>query len=193
MQVDWEALARQVGSPSGGFEQGGSNFAELALEQILGEAAIRDAVDIILDYHACSELASSVLWRITSRLATDVAYEEYESSSGERAARAVWLIKHIAHPRSLEWVREFLRDDNVAVWGVAVLDQLLWTSRVEPEAVEELLQIAERHAIPNPSPTCASRQQASEAISRPAPRSDVDVAVPIRWRGLTTYTTRRRS
>ncbi|HKB48988.1 MAG TPA: hypothetical protein VKC57_14890, partial [Ktedonobacterales bacterium] len=79
MQVDWEALARQVGSPSGGFEQGGSNFAELALEQILGEAAIRDAVDIILDYHACSELASSVLWRITSRLATDVAYEEYES------------------------------------------------------------------------------------------------------------------
>jgi hypothetical protein len=149
MQVDWEALARQVGSLSGGVEQGGSDFAELALEQILGEAAIRDAVDIILDYRAGSELASSVLWRITSRLGTDVAYEEYESSSGERAARAVWLIKHIAHPRSLEWVRKFLRDDNVAVWGVALLDQLLWTSRVEPEAVEELLQIAERHAIPN--------------------------------------------
>jgi hypothetical protein len=89
----------------------------------------------------------SMLAHIRSLRATELAHALYKSSSDERAGRAVWLIKHIAHPRALEWVEEFLADENVAGWGVDVLDQLLWTEHVDrdvPEAVR-LLGLAERH------------------------------------------------
>jgi len=152
MQLNWEDLARQVGSLSADGElgeRGGTHFAELALERILGEAVIRDTVAHILEYEPGSELAMNVLQHITSWVATEIAYQEYKSSTGERAARAAWLIRHIAHPQSVEWIREFLLDDNVATLGMALPDQLLWSQRIEPDTVEDLLRLAEGHPIPN--------------------------------------------
>jgi hypothetical protein len=149
MSIDWVKLAREVGSLRDDGESGGTRYAQLALERILGEANIRHAVDLILDAVPGAELTMNVLQHIMSWQATEMAHEAYKTASGARASMAVWLIKHIAHPQALPWVQAFLLDDAVAGWGIGLLDQLLWTYRVEPEAVEDLLVQAERHHIEN--------------------------------------------
>jgi hypothetical protein len=149
MTIDWTQLARDVGSLRADGESGGTEYAQRALEQILGEENLQGAVDLVLAYGPGSELAMNVLRHIRSRRATEMAYEAYRSTSGEQASAAVWLIKHIAHPCAIPWIAEFLRDPNVSGWGIGVLDQLLWNRRVEPEEVEALLTEAERHASEN--------------------------------------------
>jgi hypothetical protein len=154
MEIDWTALAVEVGSldpANPTIERGGGHYPLRALERIIGPENIARAVQHILSFAPGSELAMDVLRHIRSQEALDLAYREYRGSSGERAAQAVWLIKNICHPRALAWVEEFLRDDNVAVWGIGVLDQLLWTEAVdsEDEAVPRLIALAEAHHIEN--------------------------------------------
>ena len=144
--TDWTQLARDVGSLQGTNESGGTRYACQALEQLLGEARIRETVEHVVAMHQGSELAMNVLRHIQSKRAAQIAYETYRGSSGDRASRAVWLIKHISHPSTVTWVPEFLADPNVAHWGVGLLDQLLWDRRIEPEDFEHLLVAAERHA-----------------------------------------------
>jgi hypothetical protein len=145
--IDWTKLAVEVGSISESGERGGTYFAERALEEIMGEENLINGVRHVLDGKPGAELVMNVLRHISSLKALEAAYEQYKVSSGERAARAVWLIKHICHPRSTAWIEEFLLDDNVAGWGVGVLDQLLWSHSVEPEDVEHLIALAEQHEI----------------------------------------------
>lgn len=147
--IDWTKLAVDVGSVSETSERGGTDYAQRALEIIIGEVNINSGVEHILDGKPGTELAMNVLRQINSLKALELAYEEYKTSSGQRAATAVWLIKHIDNARSVEWIEEFLSDDNVAGWGVGVLDQLLWQHSIEPEEVEHLIILAENHSIEN--------------------------------------------
>ena len=143
--IDWTKLALELGSIGENYERGGTAYAELALERILGEEAIHAAVSFILDGEPGSELAVSVLRHIVSLKAIEISYQIYKNSTGERAANAVSLIKRIAHPRSTAWIKEFLADEHVALWGIGLLDQLAWSGRVQPEAIESLLALAEQH------------------------------------------------
>ncbi len=151
MVIDWTALAVEVGSihPTG--EQGSDLFTQRALAQIIGAENIANAVELILGFQPGSELAMNVLRYISSQEAAELAYQAYRHSSGEPAGRAVWLIKHIAYPHSLLWIEGFLRDDNVAGWGIGVLDQLFWTHRIDPEdaVVMALLDLAAQHQNEN--------------------------------------------
>jgi hypothetical protein len=110
-------------------------------------ANIRAAVELVLDYVPGFELAMNVLRHIQSLRALEMAYAAYKDSTGQRASAAVWLIKHIAHPHALNWVAEFLADENVAGWGIDVPDQLLWTHEVDPDdsRVASLLHHTEQH------------------------------------------------
>lgn len=145
MIIDWAKLAVEIGSIGENYERGGTVYAELALEQLLGKEAIHSTVNFILDGKHGSELAISVLQHIVSLEAVDFLYHIYKNSEGEKAAYAVSLIKRIAHPRSKEWVKEFLADENVALWGIGLLDQLVWSGRVQSRDVEDLLVLAEQH------------------------------------------------
>lgn len=152
-KIDWRQLARAVGSIDDSRPQqvsGGSHFARLALEKVLGPENIRSAVDLVLTWDPASELITSVLSFIRSSTAVDLAYEAYKNSSGnrDRGTAAVWLIQQIAHPKALDWVEEFLADDALGDLGVGVLDQLLWTGAVEyqhePRA-QRLLATIDQH------------------------------------------------
>jgi hypothetical protein len=145
MIIDWARLAADIGSIGENYERGGTVYAELALEQILGKEAIHTTVNYILDGKQGSELAISVLQHIVSLEAVEFLYYVYKNSEGEKAAYAVSLIKRIAHPRSREWIEEFLADENVALWGIGLLDQLVWSGRVQPKDIEDLLVLAEHH------------------------------------------------
>ena len=147
--IDWTQLARDVGSLHDGGEAGGTAYATAALDRILGEDNIASAVELIVSGGRGGELAMNVLRHIHSERAARLAYAIYRTSSGDRANSAAWLIKHLAHPCALPWIGELLRDPNVAVWGVGVIDQLVCGGYVDPAEVEHLLVEAEHHSIEN--------------------------------------------
>lgn len=147
MITDWKELGKRIGSIQDGREVGGDHFALIALQEVLGQQWIEAAIEHIVAFKAGAELAMNCLQFLRSEKAVQYAYHIYKSSSGERASQAVWLIKQIAHPVALEWVEEFLNDDNVMGWGVDVLDQLLWAEEITFDArVEQLLSLAESKA-----------------------------------------------
>lgn len=148
-RVDWTQLARDVGSLHDDGESGSHLLAMAALERIIGEDNIASAVEHVIGLLPGGELAMNVLREVRSERAVRLAYDIYQASSGDRASTAVWLIKHVAHPCAVPWIAEFLADPNVAVWGVGVLDQLLFCGQVEPEDVEHLLVLAEHNANDN--------------------------------------------
>ena len=144
MITDWQELGRRIGSIHEGGESGGDSYAEMALEEILGQDWIESAVEHIIAFKPGGELAMNCLRYIRSKNATLYAYEVYRTSKRERAAQAVWLIKHIAHPIAYGWIEEFLEDDNVMNLGMGVLDRLLWEKQIEyDDKVKHLLQAAE--------------------------------------------------
>ena len=148
MLIDWVQLARDVGSIHEGGESGGTAYASAALETILGEDNLHAAVEAAMSLRRGSELAMNVLRMIGSERAARIAYDKYKAGH-ENADRAVWLIKHIAHPCAVAWIAEFLDDAKVAGWGVGVLDQLLYDGVVDTADVEPLLVRAEAHANDN--------------------------------------------
>jgi hypothetical protein len=147
MVTDWTKLATELGSIHEHGETGGDDLTRLAFDQILGDEWIRDTVEHILAFRPGQELAMNCVRYIQSLKATQYAYEVYKSSAGERADRAVWLIKHLAHPVSFSWIAEFLNDRNVMHWGLGVLDQLLWGEKVPyDDAAKALLVLAEENS-----------------------------------------------
>ena len=144
MITNWEEVAIRLGSiREGVFELGGDSFGQAAVADILGVEWIRATVDHSISWKNGNELAMSSLRIIHSEKAVHYCYQIYKSSDGERAERAVWLMKQLAHRVSYKWVEEFLNDQNALGWGLGLLDQLLWTSEIQyDEQVESLLQLA---------------------------------------------------
>ncbi|MGN6399506.1 MAG: hypothetical protein ACTHMD_03565 [Flavisolibacter sp.] len=147
MITDWKAIGYKIGTIREDGESGGDSFAKIALEEILGQEWIETTVEQIVSFKRGFELAMSCLRYIHSERAVLYAYNIYKTSNGDRAAQAVWLIKHIAHPVAFDWIEEFLNDNNVMIWGIGVLDQLLWSEQIiYDEKANSLLNIAEEKA-----------------------------------------------
>ena len=148
MLTDWIILAKQVGSlHDDGSESGGDDYARKAFDEILGDEWIEKTVDHIVSFRHGQELAMNCLRYLHSAKATHYAYHIYKTSESERADRAVWLIKQISNPISLEWIEEFLNDRNVIHWGIAVLDQLLWTEQIPfDDKAKSLLELADKNS-----------------------------------------------
>jgi len=147
MNTDWKKIGTEIGSITKNSECGGTDYAKLAIENILGEKWIKETVEKAISNELGAELAMSCLSLISSELATDYAYSIYQSDlNSERKNMAVWLIKHLAVKKSYDWVEEFINDKNVIGWGIGVLDQLLWTEKIDYEdekaRVDYLLNLA---------------------------------------------------
>lgn len=146
MTTDWKKLAIQLGSLSDdGSEHGGDNYAQMAFDEILGDDWIESTVEHIIAFRKGRELAMNCLRYFNSTKATEYAYQVYKSSTGERADQAVWLIKHLANPISIDWVAEFLEDTSTIHWGIGILDQLLWAEQIPyDDKAKSLLELAEK-------------------------------------------------
>ncbi len=152
MNYNWREIGIQVGSidpnkdsnsPIG--SKGGSIYAQKAIEIMLGDDEIKEMVNHIIEYKEEGEIMVSVLRLIKSTKAVNFAYNIYKNSEGQKASAAAWVIKHIAHPITIKWVEEFLNDDNVAGYGMGLLDQLAYEDWIDFELVEPLLIIAENY------------------------------------------------
>ena len=146
--INWELLARQLGSLTTNGEVGDSGVALKAIELLIGEDRLRSTVDYYLEGRPGSELGRFVLWRIHPWSAMRRCYEIYHSDADDESrVSAIELLRVVADNRALSWVEEFLADPNPGIqfWGAGVLDQLLWSSLISPEAGEAYLRKVEEH------------------------------------------------
>lgn len=128
MAIDWAAIARQVGDITSAGETYSTETGRRALEIILGEDNIRDAVDYWLTQKPGCFTAEMVLNIIRSNIAMERCYEIYSTEADtERANGAVFLLASFAESQALPWVREFLQSQNQSIrWnGLMVLRTIL--------------------------------------------------------------------
>lgn len=147
--INWSEIARGIGAQDG---CGSTQMARLALEQILGEDALREMVDYYISQQPASELVRHVLWLLHPWSAMQRCYEIYKGNAPlEDRMSAVELLRVVADSRALQWIAEFLGDSDPAIqgWGVGVLDQLLWSHLVEQEDCSALLEQARMHSNPS--------------------------------------------
>jgi len=130
--IDWRGLADTLETITwtdyGHRESGGTNIACNALVEIVGDTALRDAVDFYVSGRPGFEVARSVLWLLRPPVAMERCREIYRTSDDDQqAADAINLLQVVADRRVLEWIPEFLASENVSVrlWGLGIVDQLL--------------------------------------------------------------------
>ncbi|MGC0415964.1 HEAT repeat domain-containing protein [Embleya sp. AB8] len=146
--VDWQALADSIGADP---NTGGERTARRAIAFLLGDEAIRGAVDWYVEGLPASEHARSVLRLLQPDAARSRCLEIYRTDPDpERRHLAVELLRVVATADDLPLVGEFLADADPAVqtWGIGILDQLLFRGQVDADDAEPFLRAAEHH--PNP-------------------------------------------
>ncbi len=122
MAIDWNAIAQQVG------DNYDTSAGRRALEIIVGEGNVRDAVDYWISQERGCFAAESVLSVMRPKVAMDRCYEIYKAKpDSEDAIRAVFLLASFADDAALSWVRQFLDDRNRGIRrnGLAVLRTIL--------------------------------------------------------------------
>ena len=131
MAINWRAIATEVGdlNPDGSERGSGTESGKRALEVLIGEENIRDAVDHFISLEPGAFTAEMVLQIIRSEIAMNRCLEIYKTEPGtNRACSAVFLLGCMADHRTLSWVREFLDDSNMAIRlnGLRVLQNVLF-------------------------------------------------------------------
>lgn len=146
--IDWEQLARQLGTIHEGSESSDSIVALQAIELLIGEKQLRDSVDYYISQAPGCELARVVLWQLHPWPAMQRCYEIFRLSENILDRQlAIELLRVVADRRALKWIDEFIIDPDPGVqnWGAGVLDQLLWSELVEVEECRELLDKLGNH------------------------------------------------
>src|SRR5262252_8373103 len=113
MEINWDEIATALRREMPDRVPAGSDAARRALEMILGEEALRAAVDYYVAQRSASELVRSVLWLLRPWSAM-VRCRELAALSNETETRrsAVELLRVVADRRALPWVSEFLDDKD---------------------------------------------------------------------------------
>ncbi len=158
MKTDWERLGLKLGSikyKDGSYEgeTGSSELAKEAIEEVLGDNWIKETTEYAISFKPGAELAMNCLRLISSYKAAEHAYNLYKNSTNQNEKNnAVWLIKHLRAKKSYGWIEEFINDDNVATWGLGLLDQLLWNEIIDYEEekkhVDYLIDLASKKDSP---------------------------------------------
>ncbi|MCA1626477.1 MAG: hypothetical protein LC742_00715, partial [Acidobacteria bacterium] len=121
--VDWKTLAEQLGTLRDNGEVGDASYARRAIEILLGEEILRQAVDYYISGEPGSELARFVLWQIHPWSAMKHCYHIYKSDAEiEKRRLAVELLRVVADRRAMGWITEFLEeaDPQIQMWGAGV-------------------------------------------------------------------------
>ena len=150
--IDWESLAKKLGSLKDFGETSSSEMARQAIELLLGEDAMRKAVDHYVSFQPGFELARAVLWHIHPWSAMQRCYEIYRDSKDlEHRRTAVELLRVVADRRALPWVQEFLQDPDPGIqqWGIGLVDQLSWSSLINLDQARSILDSARQHENPH--------------------------------------------
>ncbi|HEV8578899.1 MAG TPA: hypothetical protein VGX68_07420 [Thermoanaerobaculia bacterium] len=148
IRIDWEDLAREVGSLSEQGEVGGTAYARRALIAILGDSEILSAVQVFIGAGPGSELVRNVLMFLKPRGAMEECFRIFrESQHAQERHLAMALLASIADRSAVRWLDEFLDDSDAVVqsWAARLLFELILEGEVEEAEVEEWVTKSERH------------------------------------------------
>ena len=155
MVIDWKELSTQVGdlNPDGSERGSGTESGRRALEMLIGEENLRNAVDHCISLEPGAFTAEMVLKIIKSEIAMKLCFEIYKTEPDtSRACDAVFLLGSIADYKALSWVREFLEDSSLPIRlnGLRVLQNILFDPLREAEiaTAKELIDKAESDSDP---------------------------------------------
>lgn len=146
--INWQRLAEGIGADP---HQSGNRTAQQAVAFLLGDEAIRQSVDWYVEGLPAAEHARSVLWLLRPDAARSRCLEIYRTApEPERRRSAVELFRVIATADDLPLVDDLLADPDPAiqVWGIGVLDQLLFGRHIDADDAAPFLQAAARHSHP---------------------------------------------
>lgn len=150
--IYWYDLAEGLGTitetATGWSESGGTRIATQALTQIVGDEALRDAVDYYVSRQPGSEMAKSVLQLLKPPSAMDRCHEIFlASEDDDDVSLAINLLQYVADPRVLGRIPLYLASDNdgARYWGVGIIDQLVSFGGVELEEAMPVLRLALDH------------------------------------------------
>jgi hypothetical protein len=146
--VNWDQLRAALHLEMIDGDAAGSDAARRALQMILGEETLRESVDYYVAMRPARELVRSVLWLLRPWSAMARCHELAQLPNDiEKRRNAVELLRVVGDHRALPWVSDFLKEQDPAtqLWGIGLLDQLLWSELIEPDEAEEVLERAARH------------------------------------------------
>jgi HEAT repeat protein len=168
MAIDWKELAKQIGDlkPDGSEKGSGTESGRRALEILIGEENLRNAVDHFISLEPGAFTAEMVLNIIKSQIAMSRCYEIYKTEPDTyRACSAVFLLGSMADYRALSWVREFLEDrsEPVRLNGLRVLQNILYGPADDADiaTAKELIDRAESDSEPTVRERAAQIRQHS--------------------------------
>jgi hypothetical protein len=158
-KINWQSLAEKVGAISQSndrlenvddwSESGSSDLGRQAIEVLIGENNLRDAVDYYISGQPGCELVRHILWQLHSWTAMEYCYEIYRSTSRDLNSRrmAIELLKVVGDCRALIWIDEFLEDGDECIQncGIDLLSQLLFSDLIYPENARNLLVKSMNH------------------------------------------------
>lgn len=173
--INWERLARELGTLQEDGETGSTALAKQAIERLLGRENIRDAVDYYVSGRRGSELVRSILQEVQPWSAMEYCNELFSTSQDLEVRRsAVELLRVAADRRALGWIESYLRDPDESIqgWGIGVLDQLLFSERIQPDDAIELLKIAVDHPSPGVRKSASSIKEYLSLREQRRSRSD---------------------
>lgn len=159
-RIDWIALAHELGTVEEFSEH--STAISRTFAAIIGIENIREAVRVCLEGQRGYLVAESVLVSLDSHEAIEMVYQAAKTGPTEQRQRALIVMRQLcrdtSHPDVLDWIAEFFTDDALAMWAMTVLDQLIWSHRVnlEDPRVVSLFAFADAH------PTAWMRDKADE-------------------------------
>jgi len=153
--IDWRALAEKLGTITltehGRQESGGTKIARDAIAELIGEDALRAAVDFYVSGAPGFETAKSVLELLKPPAAMDRCHEIFLASSDEDAVNlAINLLQHIADQRVLERVPLYLASESLGArhWGIGIVDYLVTFGGTDLEDAMPVLTTALAHDDP---------------------------------------------
>jgi hypothetical protein len=145
-RLDPQVVGTRREDGAGGF-RGGTKVAQLALAELIGDQAWREAVRDYIAGDDAAEMICSVLRLVRPLAAAQECLRLWREGTGSERGCAIELLRVTAYPQALALVPEFLADPDEAVqgWGASVVDQLVWDEVAEPEQAEHCLQLMESH------------------------------------------------
>lgn len=147
-RINWKELAQLVKGPDIENCVFSSDDGNRAIEIIIGDDQIRDAVDYYIGLYPGFEVVRMMLMQIRPWSGMNRCYEKYHSESNvQRKCLAIGLLGDIGDSRAGGWIREFLSSPDIDIQRSAAdtLEQMVWRKRLNREQVEELVAVAEVH------------------------------------------------
>jgi hypothetical protein len=169
MAINWEAIATLVGDQNwdGNVKRGsGTESGRRALELLIGEENLREAVDYVISLEPGWDTAEMVIKIIRSRVAMRRCLEIYTTEPGtERACFSVFFLGSFADHAALPWIPGFLVDSDkiVRLNGLRVLQNILYEyDSLHDEQLGTAKQLLNK-SLSDPDPTV--RERAMEILA----------------------------